>query len=70
MEHHLPSGSDDKSDLGFWFNEEIAFFLGFSLSINDFLSLVLVLPIVFLSVGKDKLSLFNSLFLGSNSSFS
>lgn len=58
---NLPSGSDDKSKLGFGLDEEVAGFLGVSSGGNKCRLLALVLLVVLLSIGSDCLSLVDSL---------
>ena len=58
-ERYLPSGSDNKGNLGFWFYEEIALCLGVSLGVNDTSFLVLVLLVILCSISKNEFSLFS-----------
>ena len=60
QKQYLPSGSDNKGNLGFWFYEEIALCLGLSLVVDNTSFLVLVLLIVLLGILKNEFSLFRS----------
>ena len=50
---YLPSSSDNKGNLGLWFNEEIALSLSVSLGVNNASFLVLVLLVVFFGILKN-----------------
>ena len=58
---NLPSSSDGESNLGFSGNEEIASSLSLSEVVNKSLLVVLVLIVVFFSIGSNLLSLVGSL---------
>lgn len=62
---YLPTGSDNESNLGLAFDEEVAGFLGSALGVNDSLVASSVLSSVLLSIGGSGSSLGSTLLLGS-----